>query len=366
MVDESLDTKELSKEPQPWEFRSKPAWQRLIVMMGGIIVNIITGILIMIFVVYIFGEKYISVQELNKRGIVAHKLGKEIGLQTGDKIIAVNGKTYGKYSEILTPEILFSDNSYYTVLRGNDTIVVKIPSDFIGKISGKDAKEGFVEPIFPFQVESVEKGSNAYKAGLKSGDQIVAINDTRISYFHELKETLEKFKGKKINLKILRGGKEITLPVQVTDKSTIGFRPKNLLNNSVEYYGFGESIAKGTSQAFGVITNTVRGFGKIFKGDVNASDAVSGPLGIASQYGGSWEWERFWGLTGMLSMVLAFMNFLPIPALDGGHVVFLMYEMITGRKPSDKFMEIAVKIGMVLLLALMVFAFGNDIFKMFR
>jgi regulator of sigma E protease len=365
MVDESLDTKELSKDPQPWEFRSKPAWQRLIVMMGGIIVNIIIGVIISVFVLYIYGEKDYSAKEVNQRGIVAYSLGKEIGLKTGDKIIAVNGKPYDKFHQLRDADVLLSDNSYYTVQRGDSVFDLKIPTGFIGELSKRD-KEEFISPIFPFNVGKLVPGSNAEKAGILKGDKIIAINDIKIQYFHELLATLPKFKDQKVNIKVERDGKVLTLPLQVDGNGRIGFEPHPLLELQSEYYGFGKSVVKGTENAFSIITNTVRGFGKIFKGQVNASDSVSGPLGIAKQYGSTWDWQRFWGLTGMLSMVLAFMNFLPIPALDGGHVMFLMYEMVVRRKPSDKFMEVAQKVGMVLLLALMVFAFGNDIFKMFR
>jgi regulator of sigma E protease len=365
MIDESLDTKELSKTPEPWEFRAKPAWQRLIVMMGGIIVNIVLGVLISISLLYMYGEKDYSAKEVNQRGIVSYTLGQKIGLKTGDKIIAVNGKSYDKFNQVRDADVLLSDNSYYTVQRGDSVFDVKIPTGFIGELSKKDKAE-FIDPIFPFEVGKLVSGSNAEKAGIKAGDKIVEVNGAPVQYYHELTGVLQKSKDKKVDMKINRGGNFLTLPVQVNSDGKIGFVPQLLLEPVTEYYGFGKSIVKGTGDAFSIITNTVRGFGKIFSGQVNASDSVAGPIGIAQQYGSIWDWHKFWFLTGMLSMVLAFMNFLPIPALDGGHVVFLMYEMAARRKPSDKFMEIAQKIGMVLLLALMVFAFGNDIFKIFR
>jgi regulator of sigma E protease len=365
MVDESLDIKDLSKTPEPWEFRAKPAWQRLIVMMGGIIVNLILGVIIFISVLYFYGEKDYSAKEVNQRGIVSYSLGQKIGLRTGDKIIAVNGKSYSKFRQLLDPDVLLSDNSYYTVQRGDSVFDIKIPAGFIGELSKKD-REQFIDPIFPFEVEQLVSGSNAEKAGIKPGDKIIAVNEIPVQYYHELTSVLPKFKDKKVDMKINRGGKNLTLSVQVNKEGKIGFRPHFLLEPAVEYYSLGKSIVKGTDDAFSIITTNVRGLGKIFSGQVNASDALSGPLGIAKEYGPVWDWHKFWFLTGMLSMVLAFMNFLPIPALDGGHVMFLLYEMAARRKPSDKFMEVAQKIGMVLLLALMVFAFGNDIFKIFR
>ncbi len=364
MIDESLDTENLSKPAEPWEFRAKPAWQRLIVMLGGITVNVIVGVIIFIAITYFYGEEYISADEVNKRGIVARDLGKEIGLQTGDKILKVNGKDYSRFPEVMSPDILLSSNSYYTVERGGKIFDVYIPSDFIGKLSRK--KGDFIEPVFPFAVGRVIAGSNADKAGLKKGDKIVGVDTTRIDYFHQLQKSLADHKGKAVVLKVKRGEQTLLLNAKVDDTGKIGFAPLNLLPSHTQYFSLGAATGEGTKEAFSIITNTIRGFGKIFKREVSPSDSLSGPIGIMQEFGGQWIWQKFWLLTGMLSMVLAFMNILPIPALDGGHVLFLSYEMVTGRKPSDKFLEISQKIGMVILLALMVFAFGNDIYKLIR
>ena len=364
MIDESLDTENLSKPAEPWEFRAKPAWQRLIVMLGGITVNIIVGVIIFIAITYFYGEEYISADEVNKRGIVARDLGKEIGLQTGDKILKVNGKDYSRFPEVMSPDILLSSNSYYTVERGSKIFDVYIPSDFVGKLSRK--KGDFIEPVFPFSVGRVIAGSNAEKAGLKKGDKIIGVDTTRIDYFHQLQKSLADHKGKAVVLKVKRGEETLLLNAKVDDTGKIGFAPLNLLPSHTQYFSLGAATEEGTKEAFSIITNTIRGFGKIFKREVSPSDSLSGPIGIMQEFGGQWIWQKFWLLTGMLSMVLAFMNILPIPALDGGHVLFLSYEMVTGRKPSDKFLEISQKIGMVILLALMVFAFGNDIYKLIR
>ncbi len=365
MVDESLDTKELSEEPKPYEFRAKPAWQRLIVMMGGIIVNVVVGIIIFIIATYVYGSEYFPASEINKNGIVAHELGREIGLKTGDKIVNVNGKPYEKFPEdVINADVFLTDNNFYTVKRGDSLLTVKIPSNIAGKLS--EDKNNFISAITPFGVEAVEDGSNAAKAGLKPNDKIITINGDSIRYFHELTAKLETLKNKRANIVVEREGKLLTLNPEVSKEGKIGFQPKMLLETKTDYYTFGQAIPKGTTDAFSVITNTVRGFGKIFKREVPLSKSVSGPIGIASKFGNQWIWQRFWFMTGLLSMVLAFMNFLPIPALDGGHVMFLTYEIVSGRKPSDKFLEVAQKVGMVILLSLMVFAFGNDIFKKFQ
>jgi regulator of sigma E protease len=365
MIDESLDTKELSEEPKPYEFRAKPAWQRLIVMMGGIIVNVVVGIIIFIALTYIYGAQYIPASEVNVNGIVAHELGKEIGLKTGDKIVNVNGKPYERFPEdVMNADLFLTDNNYYIVDRNGEKVRIDIPSNIAGKLS--EEKNNFISPIAQFKVAEIDKGTNAAKAGLKPNDLIIAINGDSIRFFHELTAKLATLKNKNAEVDVLRDGKKLTLKSKVDEEGKLGFRPELLFKTKTDYFTLLQSVPKGTSEAFAVITNTVRGFGKIFKGDVPVSKSVSGPIGIASKFGSQWIWQKFWFMTGLLSMVLAFMNFLPIPALDGGHVMFLTYEIVSGRKPSDKFLEVAQKVGMVILLSLMVFAFGNDIFKIFQ
>lgn len=366
MIDESLDTAALSAEPEPYEFRAKPAWQRLIVMLGGIVVNVITGIIIFIAITFIYGETYHSRDEVNKRGIVAYPIAKKIGLQTGDKIIKVNGKDFNNYNEIFSSDVLFGDNSYYTVDRSGRLIDIQIPSSLIGDLSKKRNRESFIEPIYPFRVGRVLKGSNASKAGLEKGDIIVEVAGKPTQYFHEFQEVLQKEKGHAVSIKVNRHNKVLTLKAQIDNTGKIGFEREAMLATSVRKFGLGESVVRGASGAFDIVFLNVKGLGKIFSGQVKAQDSISGPIGIATQFGGTWEWLRFWTMVGILSMVLAFMNLLPIPALDGGHVLFLTYEIVSGRKPSDKFLEISQKVGMVILLALMVFAFGNDIWKLFQ
>jgi regulator of sigma E protease len=369
MVDESLDTEHLSSEPQPWEFRAKPAWQRLIVMMGGIIVNVITGILIFVSLIYIRGESFLPAKEV-KYGIVAYELAKEIGLQTGDKIVKVNGRVIEDFSDVRSSEVFLGRDSYYTVERNGQMIDIRIPNDFIEKLSDKKSAGLFLEAAEPFKVGKLKAGFPAEAAGLKEGDRIVEANGTPIRFFHEFQSLLQANRNKEITLKVERSGQLVDLKSKVIEdennkqNAVIGFSPILLLKRQTINYSFGESLVKGTKQAFGVVFDTIKGFGKIFRREVSASKSLSGPIAIAQNlYSGVWVWERFWAVTGLLSMALAFMNFLPIPALDGGHVTFLMYEIISGRSPSDKFLEISQKIGMVLLLSLMVFAVFNDIFK---
>jgi regulator of sigma E protease len=380
MIDETQDAATLAKEPEPWEFRAKPAWQRLIVMLGGVIVNIITGVVIFVCLTYSNGNNFISKEELNKNGIVALDLGQQIGLKTGDKIIRVNGADYKQLSDLRASDVLLGENSSYTVQRGDQTLEIKIPSNFIEKLS--DKKAGFIEPVAAFKVAEVAAPEEpgffdkfsaakpaellpAFAAGLKKGDVITSVNTNPVRFYHEVKELLSKEAGKPIRLGILRGGVADTLSMQVASSGQIGFIPEMLIEVTHEDYSIAQAASIGTGRAFSVITDNVKGFKKIASGDVSASKALSGPIGIAQMFGGVWDWNRFWMLTGLLSMALAFMNILPIPALDGGHAIFLLYEMVTGKPASEKVLEKAQQVGMIILLALMAYTFGNDIFKVF-
>jgi regulator of sigma E protease len=358
MVDESLDVASLSAEPEPWEFRAKPAWQRLVVMMGGIVVNVITGMIIFIALVFVNGESYIPKEELNKNGIVAYELGQELGLQTGDKILNISGKDYSRFSDLMSPEVILSTDGYFTVLRGEETLKFDIPNDFIDKFSPTT----FIEPRFPFSVGDVMLGTPADKGGLEKGDVFVSINGTSLGYFDQFKAAMDTLKGQAIVAEVSRAGAVKSMNFTVTEEGTLGFQAERDLNLSFVKYDIGESAVLGTEKAFATVWHNIVAFGKIFSGDVSPSKSVAGPIKIAQIFGGTWDWTHFWSITGLLSMILAFMNFLPIPALDGGHVMFLTYEIVSGRKPSDKFLENAQKVGMVLLLGIMGFAIFNDVY----
>lgn len=360
MIDESLDTEKLKEEPKEWEFRAKPAWQRLIVMMGGIIINVILGIIIFIFLTYSFGETYVTREQVNEHGIYAFELGRDLGLQTGDKIVKVNGNDYERFQYVISPDVMLGNDSYYTVDRGGQLIDIPIPADFIEKLNEEGKEKGFITFLEPYEVGKVARGSAAEKAGLKTGDHIITVNGSDVQYFQMLRETLQENHGKQVNMEVDRAGETLHLTAQVDEDGIIGFIPTTLLQRHKVQFTFAESIPKGTKEAFQVTIFNIRGLGKIIRGEVGRK-SVKSIIGIAEYFGGTWDWRNFWFITGMLSMWLAFLNFLPIPALDGGHVMFLSYEMISGRKPSDKFLENAQKIGMAFLLVLMVFLIGNDI-----
>ncbi len=365
MIDESLDVKSLSQEPEPYEFRAKPAWQRLIVMMGGIVVNVITGVVVFIALVYSQGETYIPKEEVNKYGIVAYDLGKQLGLQSGDKIINVNGEDFEKFKDLRSGDVLLSTNGYYTVERDGEIIKIPIPNNFIDNFADQDNQAPFLGIRTPFEVAQVTPGSAAEKGGLKAGDKILEVENIKISYFDELQSVLDTIRNGSISAKIQRENDIIETNFEVSSEGTIGFQATFPLEYSTIDYTLGQAMTKGTSHAFNVVWVNIKAFKKMFAGDVSPSKSLSGPIGIAKFFGGRWDWVNFWQITGLLSMVLAFMNFLPIPALDGGHVMFLTWEMVTGRKPSDKFLENAQKVGMILLLGIMTYAIFNDITKLF-
>jgi regulator of sigma E protease len=364
MVDESMDTEQLSSEPQPWEFRSKPAWQRLIVMLGGIIVNVVTGVIIFVFLVYDRGETYYSRDQVIQQGIVAYEIGEQIGFQDGDKVLDINGAPYESLNDLSSGDALLSSNGYYTVERDGEQIKIAIPEGFINSFSNEESMSQFINIRFPFEVLDISPEGPAAEIGLQQGDKILAVNDQEIEYFNELQTALEDYSDQEVELAVQRGNETINKTIQVRGDGTIGIAVNPLLEPVKKEYSFLEAIPQGTERAFSIVIVNARAMGKMFTGEVSATN-VSGPIGMARIYGDTWDWVKFWTITGLISMILAFMNLLPIPALDGGHVTFLLYEMVSGRAPSDRFLENAQKVGMVLLLALMAFAIGNDILKLF-
>jgi regulator of sigma E protease len=369
MIDESLDTELMKQPPQPWEFRSKPAWQRLIVMLGGITVNVIVGVLIFIGITFAFGDTYILKDPVNENGgFRVGPIGAELGLKTGDKIVKINGQDFKYMDELIRPETLLGNEAYYTVDRNGELIDIKIPVDFITRLSKKEGPSSFLSFRIPPLVGSMEPDSLAERAGVQVGDLFVEWNGYPIQFHDQLNDSIKGNKRDSISFAVMRNGKRIAFKEPFKDKKVLGYYaaiPTYLKNAEVAIdYSFIQSIPLGTTRAFTTLATQINAFGKVITGDLPVKESISGPLGIMKAFGPRWDWEKFWQLTGVLSLVLAFMNLLPIPALDGGHVMFLTYEIVSRRKPSDKFLETAQKIGMVVLLALMVFIFANDIIKM--
>ena len=365
MIDESMDMKALEKPPEPWEFRSKPAWQRLIVMVGGITVNLILGIFIYVMITYTYGEKYLPMDQL-KDGIVAYELGQEIGLKTGDKIVAINDKKVERFSELLSARVLLGDNVVLNVERDGRMIDIPIPNDFLGKMEASKG-ENFIDFRYAFYVKEVVAGSNAAEGGLMPDDRIVSVNGQTIRFFDEFKYVLNSKKNEKIDIIVERVDNEnISLQILVDENGKLGFLSGISDDLKFEHikHGIIQSIVIGNRKAWMILFANIKGMGKLIRGEISAK-SLQGPIGIAKIYGGVWDWQKFWLITGLLSMFLAFVNFLPIPALDGGHVAFLSVEAITGKKFSDDFMKKAQIAGMIVLFTLMTFVIGNDIWNLF-
>ncbi len=361
MIDESMDTEAMKQPAQPWEFRSKPAWQRLIVMLGGIFVNVVLGIFIFWMLTLKYGDTFVPNKNITY-GIAPGIVGKEIGLKNGDKIVAVNDKKIEKFDELISSKVLLG-NSKLTVERAGVTEEIIVPPNILDKITDYGISE-FVRPRVKFAVDSIEPGKNAEKAGLKPQDSIVAINNQPINFYDELQTTLLANKRKQVNLTVVRQNNKINLPINVSRDGKVGFAiAAKPLETETTQYGFLAALPVGASKAWGSLTDNAKGLGRVFTGDVSAKKAFQGPIGIAKMYGSSVDWEKFWSLTGLLSMALALMNLLPIPALDGGHATFLIVEMIKGKPLSDKFMEKAQMVGFFILIALMIFVWGNDVLK---
>lgn len=370
MIDESMDKEQMAQPPQPWEFRSKPAWQRLIVMLGGIIVNVVAGVVAMIILTYNVGDNYLPSEYIKQNGVEALDYGKQFGFQTGDRILNINGEDYERYSDLTDPAIFLDSDAYYTVLRNGQEVRIDV-LDGVLDIMSKDKtfRRNFIDPRTPFQVSygndpEYKANSNANAVGVLEGDKIVQIADANIEYRDQMKGALAAYAGDSVMIKIDRQGSLLDFHVAVNNDTTIGVAMAPTLTLENKEYTFGEATAKGTSDAFGLVIVNARALGKMFSGGISPR-SLSGPIGIVEMFPKIWDWNAFWYTTAFISMILAFMNLLPIPALDGGHVMFLLFEMISGKAPSDKFLEGAQKVGMVILLALMVFVFGNDILKLF-
>lgn len=363
MIDESFDSRQMENEPQPWEYRSKPAWQRLIVIMGGIIFNVLSAIAIFILLVYFVPKVYYSFEEINKHGIYASDLGQEFGFQSGDKILTINGKNVETMADFRKSEILLADKVDVTVLRAGAEHSFSFPKGFLARLTDDDSE--LISPLLPFEIGDIAPNSPASDVGLQAGDKIIALEGQKVAYFRQLRPLLQGCKGETITLTVKRNDQIITLKPTVNIEGRLGFRPKILLQASEQHYSLAEAIPLGSYRAFEVVFMQIKGFQKIISGDIPIQKSLGGPIAIARLFGSTWDVVNFWRWVAILSMVIAFMNTLPIPVLDGGHAVFLIFEMIIGKKPSDKFMLRAQKIGVTLLILLMIFAFGNDIYNLF-
>ncbi len=362
MIDESMDKEQMKLPAEPWEFRSKPAWQRLIVMIGGVTVNVILGILIYAAMLFVWGEEYLPTKNA-KYGIACDSLALQMGLKDGDKILSV-GNVYVENFNKIPVEIILNSATSVQVERDGEKLDVPVSEEIHSKLI--KSKDSFITPRFPCAVDSILPNEPAQKAGLLKGDKFVSINGQDAIYFNDLTKILSKNKGKTVEIVVNRNGEVKTLSADVTENGKLGFQHnyEKIFEFNVQKFSLFESFPAGIRKGYETFQSYIKQM-KILFTVKDAHESIGSFISIGKAYGKTWDWQRFWGITAFLSIVLAIMNILPIPALDGGHVMFLLYEMITGKKPGDKFMEYAQIVGMVLLLSLMVFALGNDIFKLF-
>jgi regulator of sigma E protease len=371
MIDESMDTEQLKEEPKPWEFRSKPAWQRLIIMLGGVTVNFILGIFLYIMILNIWGEKFLPNDSLKDGVWIQDGLGKDLGLETGDKILTIDGQKIEKFSSLI-PE--FINGNEYTIERNGSVLDKEIPIDFISKLIERKKDEGsFIYPRVPFVIGQIPDSSHNAKSDLQPNDIVNSINGEPITYYDEVATLLKKYSNQQVTLSVKRGDENKDVTVAVNDKAAIGVvlgRLSNLDMSKLGYfelktrtYSFAEAIPGGFNKTYNTLASYIKQFKKIFNPKTGAYKGLGGFITIGSIFPAEWDWQSFLSITAFLSIMLGFMNLLPIPALDGGHVVFTLYEMISGRKPSDKFLEYAQVTGFVILMALLLFANGNDVYR---
>jgi len=362
MIDESMDKEAMALPPQPWEFRSKPAWQRLFIMIGGVVVNFILAFFIFWMVLYTWGESYNPVQTA-KYGLAYNDKAKELGLQDGDIVIKVGDLEVETTSEI-TKAVLLENARQLTLLRNGQTMTLSIPEGFDLQMMA-DGIQGFCEIRRPAVLSGTVKGSEAEKVGFASGDSVVGVNGESLVFWQEFSEKVQANVGKKIEVELIRGGELVTLSPKVSEEGTIGVGVNSYADGvvgvKVHKYTLMQALPRGIQKGFTTLTDYIKQFRLVFTKE--GAKQVGGFGAMGKMFPSEWSWLVFWYNTALISLILAFMNILPIPALDGGHVMFLLYEMVSGRKPGDKFLEYAQVVGMVLLLSLLLFANGNDIFK---
>jgi len=365
MIDESMDKEQMKKPAEPWEFRSKPSWQRLIIMLGGVMVNFLLAVIIYIMVLFVWGEEYMPTENV-KYGILVDSVGVEMGLRNGDKILSIDNQEVENFFHII-PDILLNERKTIQINRDGRLMEVRIPEESIPfLIKGKGRIDARI-PFSPLIVVGFMKESPAKNAGLKMGDEILGLNNENYKYYDQFKKKLDESIGENVSLQIKRNSNNLEIPVVVNNQGMIGIRRdvKDFFEFRKIEYSFFESIPAGIAKGVTTLQDYLKQIKLIFSKDTKAYESLGGFITIGSIFPGEWDWHAFWNLTAFLSIILAIMNILPIPALDGGHVMFLLYEVITGRKPGDKFMEYAQMTGMIILLALLLFANGNDILRYF-
>lgn len=370
MIDESMDKEQMAKEPQPWEFRTKPAWQRLIIMLGGVIMNVVLAIVIYTVMMASYGEEYLPTSAL-KYGVQVDSVGYSLGLRNGDKILSLDGKEVEDFMKI-PATILFDEVQSIQIERQGKQMDIAVPASFVKTIIESE-NTSFIMPRVPVRIMNFTETSKAAEAGLQSMDWIQSINGAEVKFrdqFAAFQDSVKAHVGNMVQVEVRRGDEPLSFEVAVPESGLIGIGVGVNLDEDFEMkshqYNVVQAVPAGFNKAYETMDSYLKQLKMMFNPELEAYKSVGGFITIGKIFPGTWDWMRFWYLTAFLSIVLAIMNVLPIPALDGGHVMFLLYEIIAGRKPSDKFMEYAQMVGMFILFALLIFANGNDIWKLFN
>jgi len=368
MIDESMDKEQMAQPPQPWEFRSKPSWQRLIIMLGGVTVNFILAAVIYIFMAFSYGDSDIDAKSIKDGYMITNPLLIELGLQTGDNITAINDQEIVNYSD-LKKNLLAAQLVSFE--RNGVPMTVSFPEDFLGQLSSSKSRS-FFELRQPYVVAGFEESSLNKDQDLQKGDVLTSLNGTMLKYFDEFEVFVADYKGQTVNATVYRAGETLNKTLQVNADGKLGIytgASYSAIQDLGYYkiveneYTFGESVGVGLNRFTSQMSAYWMQLKLIFSPSTGAYKGVGGFKAIFDIFPDTWSWEAFWGITAFLSIMLGVLNLLPIPALDGGHVMFLLYEMVSGRKPSDKFMEYAQTAGFFILIGLVLFANGNDVFK---
>lgn len=367
MIDESMDKEQLKLPPKPWEFRSKPAWQRLIIMLGGVTVNLILGFLIYACMLWYWGESYVPTNKFTY-GIATDSLAQSIGLRDGDMVKTIDGEYIDRFNKIPLQVVLGGAKTMVVDRAGKD-ITINIPEDFAEKLIHFKTIN-FIDMRMPFiAVDSVVDTAVAGKIGIRHGDRILSVNDKPVPYYHEFRKSIQSSKNKTVNLVVQRGADTLKLAAPIGANGQIGLFPvsaKDKFEVKELNYSFFQAIPAGFKKSIETLEGYWLQLKLIFSGKVNTNESLGSVISIGKMFAPEWDWMQFWSLTAFFSLVLALMNILPIPGLDGGHALFTIIEMVSGRKPSEKFLEYAQMGGMVLLLGLMAYALGLDIFRVFK
>ncbi len=361
MIDESMDTEQMKEEPKPWEFRSKPTWQRLIIMLGGVTVNFFLAWIIYSVLLFNNGDTYIPADSL-KYGIAVDSIGERLGLRSGDQILAVDGKKAKKFTDAQL-DVILGDN--VTVKRKGEQLTIPISDEGKALIFSTQGKN-FIGYRTKAVIGEVVQGSHGDKAGIKVGDEVVDIDGKKVQFWGDVIKGIRSSTGGTLNMDVIRNGRVENLQVALPKDSIVGIRAFEQDLFVTDNFSFMEAIPAGFNRTIKVLTGQIRQFKVIFNSKTGAYKQVKGPIGIVEMMSPTWDWTFFWSFMAMFSVWLAFLNILPIPALDGGHVMFLLYEMISGRKPSEKVLERGQIVGFVLLMGLMLVVFGNDIWNIVK